>query len=132
MGNTPKNCPPVPCAIALLQVAGAGEPEISKVIDAEGDAPEDMVHVGEDEKDDVEVLEAVGEKEGVLVGVGVKVAVLEGVGVNEGVFDEVIVGVEVKVGVGGALTVVVGVGVTPEESWGGKGVECVCGVWDIK
>ena len=27
MGNTPKYCPALPCAIKLLQVAGAGEPD---------------------------------------------------------------------------------------------------------
>ena len=27
MGKTPKFCPAVPCAIELLHVAGAGEPE---------------------------------------------------------------------------------------------------------
>ena len=64
MGNTPKYCPAVPCAIWLAQAAGAGEPE---------GVP--LALGGKKEADAVGVIEGLEPKLGVLVGVGMGVGV---------------------------------------------------------
>ena len=97
MGNTPKYCPALPCAIKLLQVAGAGEP------DGEGTNVTLGVPLT------VPLTDTVPEFEGVADGLEpwLVVVVVEGVTLDEGVLlDE---GVPLNVEVGENVDVKLGV-----------------------